>query len=578
MNYKLIAEQLLSLTIIDNEQTKDNFINIIEQLFVDLESGHSCSKLSNLEKILNIQKNKILNLLNNSNITSVYQNKVPQTPISIVETDDDYLIYISKYLAYEINIVRKIEQLNNQYSVQNLPTFKASINTLKQLKQATSLPNTMQLEAIISSSMQQFKIITGGPGTGKTTTATLLLWLLYQLHGNNLKIRICAPTGKASSRIKESITASIIYLQKMNLDISCFNTLLAENNFTTIHKLLGNIHNNIYFKHNKHNPLDIDVLIIDESSMISLPLFSKLLAACDPNKIKHIVCLGDKNQLSSVEEGYVFASLLDKYTIHNGVQDLFSTTNNVVTELIESKRNQGDIAKLATSILNQDILHINTLLNNSLQLKIHNATLPNLQNNLFKNNSYLIQYLDFIQSIDTNNINLAKLFKLFMQQNILCLTNVGIFGTNNLNKYIEQHAKSYLYKNEIWYTGRPIIILENDYSLGLNNGDIGICIVKNEKTIILFENGQEFIPAILPKYNIAYAITIHKSQGSEYLHVNIILSNDKTAHNIQNLLSRELIYTAVTRAKDSLTIFSNTDVLEYALLQNTIRNTGISIV
>ncbi|HLX52515.1 MAG TPA: ATP-binding domain-containing protein, partial [Aquella sp.] len=133
------------------------------------------------------------------------------------------------------------------------------------------------------------------------------------------------------------------------------------------------------------------------------------------------------------------------------------------------------------------------------------------------------------------------------------------------------------YSNE-WYTGRPIIILENDYSLELFNGDIGICVVLDGKPYVVFESGHKFIPEILPKYQVAYAITIHKSQGSEYEHVNLVLCDNSGIDSMSELLTKELVYTGITRAKTSISIFAGDKVLSHAISNKTLRNTGLDLM
>jgi exodeoxyribonuclease V alpha subunit len=180
-------------------------------------------------------------------------------------------------------------------------------SVLHQLSQKNGLPNIEQLQAIEASCRKKFSIITGGPGTGKTTTVTLLLWALYYLYGSDLSVKICAPTGKAAVRVRDSILNSIERLRIDGnglVDVSCFAGLINDNsNFGTIHKLLGTQSRQIYFRHNHKNQLEQQVLIIDESSMVGLPLFSKLLDAVNSSTIQHIIFLGDKNQLSLWKKG-----------------------------------------------------------------------------------------------------------------------------------------------------------------------------------------------------------------------------------------------------------------------------------
>jgi exodeoxyribonuclease V alpha subunit len=586
---------------------KDVLSLIIGKLFSDLDIGHSCSIL---QDIPNLSIEEQFNLLLKSKLAAEYSSfpiNLEALPISILNFGNKQLVYITKYLQYELDIVNKIELLTNTQPQQ--VNSEQGITTLKHLSAKIHLPNNEQLQAISNCLKQKFSIITGGPGTGKTTTVAILLWLLYQNYGDKLKIKICAPTGKASKRVKESIRGSILNPRLNELDFSQVLLLLeSSNNFLTIHKLLGFLSNSIYFKYNKNNLLDVDVLIIDESSMISLPLFSKLLEAIDANRVRHVILLGDKNQLSSVEEGYVFAALVNAPKI-----------NRYITSLIVSNRSNQDISNLANAVQAENLAEVNKLLsykympveqmiknvrnftsNNTLypNIKIYAAKLSYLfDKQLFaKGDNSLNRYFKFILHFDLTNI--TELFAEFNRQAVLCLTNIGQFGTINLNAQIEKKVKYMLANNLLeleydlfakenevqqfdlnneWYTGRPIIILDNDYTLELFNGDIGICIIHDGKPQVVFENGRRFVPEILPKYQVAYAITIHKSQGSEYEHVNLVLCGNSGIESMGRILTKELVYTGITRAKTSISFFTGDKVLAYAISNKTKRNTGLDL-
>ena|GEM_PF-945862 len=622
------TNQLVSLAAKELSLEEKNSLSlIISVLFNDLDLGHSCSILQ--DDTANLCAEDQIELLLKSNLACEYSNfplELRPLPISILNVNNKQLVYITKYLQYELDILSKIQSISdaNEENAASQIMPVQSITLLEQLSTKYDIPNKEQLKAISNSINHKFSIITGGPGTGKTTTVAILLWMLYQSYGDNLKVKVCAPTGKASKRVKDSIQNSINNSRLKDLDFSQTQSLLeSSNNFLTIHKLLGYQANSIYFKHNRNNPLDLDVLIVDESSMVSLPLFSKLLQAIDTNKIKHVILLGDKNQLSSVEEGYVFASLVNAPNI-----------GKHVTSLVTSNRSNMDIGNLANVVQAEDIVEFNLLLRdsrlhgndknsaptchpraggdllknnaNSTNIKSYKAKLSDLfDKQLFaKLDNSLSQYFKYIMQADLTDIR--QLFEEFNRQIVLCLANVGLFGTIYLNAQIEKKVKYMMtdinnninsaevaydlftvnevpktlisqYSNE-WYTGRPIIILENDYSLELFNGDIGICIVADGKPHVVFENGRKFIPEILPKYQVAYAITIHKSQGSEYEHVNLVLCDNSGIDGMNELLSKELVYTGITRAKTSVSIFAGDKVLSHAIGNKTLRNTGLDLM
>lgn len=561
----------------------DIFVKIVNQLFIDLEDGHSCSELILIAKKLKIKPQEIRDILEKSQLVASYDKlslPLMAMPLSYWNNSENELIYITRYLAYEYRISNKIKQLMNDKIQLDNYLFEYISKTLSRLNQKNGLPNKEQLQAIEYSCRNKFSIITGGPGTGKTTTVTLLLWALYQLYGNELKIKICAPTGKAAIRVRDSIMNSINRLATDSdmADTTCFDSLTKNSaNFGTIHKLLGTQKNNIYFRHNHENLLSEDVLIIDESSMIGLPLFSKLLDAINQENIKHIVFLGDKNQLSSVEEGYVFASLVNlSITIENpNPSDLFNQfiKDSIARQLIESKRNQYDIANLATAILNADKSMFVKCLESS-----NTLLLPARLNELIKINctkdSALFQYLSFTQNKSLDLLDVKELFNKFNMQANLCLTNNGVLGANNINKEIERKIKLDFAISDEWYSGRPIMILQNDYALELFNGDIGICIIDGNQVRIIFESGKQFIPEILPNFCVAYAITIHKSQGSEYQHVNVVIPETNNSDS-GALISRELLYTGVTRAKLSVKIFSDQETIFKSIDTKLKRITGL---
>ena len=548
-----LSKQLVSLAASDLSCIdKTNLIQIIEYLFTDISNGHSCSKLSYVGSSMSLSSNEITKLFKKSGIVSDFciNNTAPQ-PLSILKVDNDYLVYISKYLNYEISIREQVQLLTKSYTTLG-NNYQNSIKILDEISHNNKLPNIEQLEAIKTSVHNKLSFITGGPGTGKTTTVTLLLWLFYQIYGFDIKIKLAAPTGKASKRVKESIQSNIGALSKY-LDMVAINKLLETESFETIHKLLGAKNDSIYFRNNKDNKLDLDILIIDESSMVSLPLYSKLLEAINSHTIRHIIFLGDKNQLSSVEEGYVFASLITPNS-----RDLFTNQGNI-SELIQSKRSSNDIGAFTKAVLDNNLDMIKSMLDNSDNIKLYKPKL----NIILDSYLNLESFNDYLTSVQSNTTNI---FDKFNRQCILCLTNVGILGSYNLNLQIEKHIKQKLATLDTWYDGRPIIILKNDYSLGLNNGDIGICVIKDGVVNIVFEDGRAFIPEILPKFDLAYAISIHKSQGSEFNHAYVVIPYTKC--------SRELFYTAVSRAKNSLTIFSTLDII--AVANPTIRNTGLA--
>jgi exodeoxyribonuclease V alpha subunit len=370
---------------------------------------------------------------------------------------------------------------------------------------------------------KKIHIITGGPGTGKTTSLASIL-----KNRLNEKILLAAPTGKAALRMKESLAKQDIELEAK-----------------TLHRLLGYKHLSINFKYTKENPLEAGIVAIDECSMVDLPMMSKLLDAipdtCD------LYLLGDKHQLASVEAGSIFADICEK----------FKNDRSIYEELSINYR-----AKDAPGIENLS----KQILNSSKEKPIENFDNENaryfesteLENELFDRYKKLFSA--------TNKEEALEFLKTFQ---ILCATKVGKNGTERINKKLCNIAKKEKAK---WI---PIIIIENDYQQNLFNGDVGI---KSQEEVY-FYTGKNEIKTLsiltLPKYESAFAITIHKSQGSEYECAAIVYPEKERENKNETILTKELLYTAITRAKKECLIFGAKEVLINSCKREIYRASGI---
>jgi len=629
--------------------------SLLTSLLLAMDDGHSCIDIEDFcatTDILDVSSIEVVRLLDESYLCASYAvgHKIALKPLSLVILGASGLLYLTRYLHYEVSCVKALNALNQSSRLSNeilnqhiqlmtqnslngefpmngspmngspmngSPTSQFPTRGFTASRFLTSqFPNGEQLEAMKACALHKLSFITGGPGTGKTTTVLLLLVLLMRSYAglpNKINIHICAPTGKATNRVKESILSNLVKIIEQFALTEEEQELINSISYSTIHKLLGFKKHDIYFRHNRDNPLAVDVLVIDESSMISLPLFYKLLHAINKDKIKHVVFLGDKNQLSSVEEGYVFASLME----HSLTQkyDLFSTRFSV-NNLTISNRNIDAIAKVAVAVLDgnrKDIIKAFTAskeVSSFAAVRLVKLNFKNLLMDICKNASPIDNYIECIFNICCDNnstkenivskdsshcepllsnngaaisVDIAnKLFSIFRQFAILCAVNIGELGVNNLNFHLEKIIKHKLNelgeerKNELWYTGKAILILENNANLGLYNGDIGICVVNERKPMIVFENGASFIPEVLPNHQLAYAMTIHKSQGSEFNHVYVLLPDIKRQEKVtQEFLTRELLYTAITRARSSVTIYSDTEAILNIINNRSARTTGL---
>jgi len=467
-----------------------------------------------------------------------------------------------------------------------------------------------QKVAVAIASLNRFSVISGGPGTGKTTTVIKLLALLVELDLNSgdqvatppLNIELVAPTGKAAARLSESISGA---LDKLAVKQQIKERIPSQ--ASTIHRLLGVIPNRNTFRNNKDNPLHVDVLIVDEASMIDISLMAKLFAAIAPHT--KVVLLGDRDQLSSVEAGAVFADICAdlaggaRYNQQTadwlGEQTGFepavlslprqehrqsSVVTNSLALLHKSYRfNQfSGIGALARAVNQADVAALKAVWQRGYQdIGLHqqgdNAQRQIVQMSI---NGYR-DYLQQAQQISTAS-DVRQTLALFAKFQLLSPLRAGKSGIDELNQAIEVGLNRYglIDTSEgSWYIGRPIMIANNDHAQQLYNGDIGILLPDiNQpdgpaRVYFIMADGQlkSFLPSRLPAQDTVYAMTIHKSQGSEFDHVVISMPTHWSP-----LLSKELIYTGITRAKLSVDIFSSASVLQKATLTKTHRVSGLS--
>jgi exodeoxyribonuclease V alpha subunit len=426
-----------------------------------------------------------------------------------------------------------------------------------------------------------FSIITGGPGTGKTTTLTKLLILLVSLmrleKGESFKpeILLAAPTGKAANRVSESINKALNKLAEDGGVIPNEIKTLIQKKASTIHRLLGSSATSRLKKHNCQNPLIADIVIIDEASMIDLEMMAALLEALPENA--QLILLGDKDQLSSVEPGYVFGNLCKRAEKDAYDEKTLNWISKYTDEKIEPKSDYISAINQQTVMLkhsyrfdkNSGIGKLAKIFNTR---KLECATKIISRNQIFDKYKDLkkITTLNELKAISLNETNYGgytkligernnypspdkwaeEVLKAFDQFRILCAIHESELGTNELNNKVQEWLFPKKEKS-IWFEGRPVMITKNDYNLGLMNGDIGIALkIEGNLKVAFFSNDDSpekirwFSTSRISDIQTAFALTVHKSQGSEFEHTLLVLPNDDV-----KVLSKELYYTAITRAK-----------------------------
>jgi exodeoxyribonuclease V alpha subunit len=443
-------------------------------------------------------------------------------------------------------------------------------------------------------------IITGGPGTGKTYTVARLLALLFATapQAANLRIALAAPTGKAAARLKQSIDKALGELaDRVAGDLPLRDLTGRIGAARTLHSLLGARPDTRSFAHHKGNPLDVDVLIVDEASMVHLEMMASLLDALPPTAT--LVLLGDKDQLASVEAGAVLGDLCHdaERGAYNAatlayasraagetVPAAFAGDGGALAQqtvmLRHSRRFSGPIGQLALAVNAGDVEATCALLRSGLaEVRwIEHAQQQQLvQLALAGYQPYLALLADGPGAVHDDWVR--AVLRSFEAFRVLCAVREGDWGVDGLNTAIEQRlaAARLLRRDGEWYAGRPVMVTRNDYGTGVFNGDIGLTLVDPARAgsmRVYFLEGDKVRSVLatrLRNVETAYAMTVHKSQGSEFAHTVLALPKEGGA-----MLARELVYTGITRASAQFTLVSpGGEVLAEAISRRTHRASGL---
>ncbi|MEZ5477297.1 MAG: exodeoxyribonuclease V subunit alpha [Thiolinea sp.] len=448
-----------------------------------------------------------------------------------------------------------------------------------------------QLRAVALAACSRFLIISGGPGTGKTTTVTRLLQLLVsQLQITPERILLAAPTGKAAMRLLESIRQATAALPASAAERS----VRLPEQAATLHRLLGYQPSRQQFRHHARHPLPADVVIVDEASMIDIALMTHLLEAVPPQA--RLILLGDRDQLASVETGSIFRDLciqadnqysparqqqLQSLLAGSGINGETGETtetapqhrslNDHIVVLQKSWRFAADsgIGQLASLVREGRSAELPALLAQAWP-DVHWEAAATLALEQLQQ-----AWQDFITLVSqpatagTREHWLQQTFAAFNRFRILTPLRQGSLGTEQLNLRISQYLRRQLAVQEsgnpVWFPGRPVMVTQNDYRQQLFNGDIGLTLADEQGRLRVWFAEQDGFRAVspvrLPRHETAWAMTIHKSQGSEFEDVLLILPDDEELR----ILGRELLYTGITRARSRIRILGRMSVLQRAV-------------
>lgn len=511
-------------------------------------------------------------------------------------------LYFSRLAGYEQTLAQRLLTMSERQL--NLDDAVLAQLLTRYFPDDPSIDIDWQKVACAIAATKGFSVITGGPGTGKTTTVTKLLAILQSLYqAAPLSIKLVAPTGKAAARLTESILGAKNKLSEIPADINALIPQSAQ----TIHRLLGVKPFTNKFRHDKSNPLHVDVLIIDEASMVDLSLMAKLIEALPDHA--RLILLGDKDQLASVDTGSVMSDLCQGLVLgqtpryskvrceqlntlcFNGAvklnaqsQSEFKLADCIAflqhSYRFDAKSGIGQLA-LAVNTNNRGILnyveqqssegHFSDII---LDYDFVSTPIEKLVNSAA---SHYANYLTLI----AQGASVAQVHAAFASYQLLAAVREGDYGVNSLNQRIErvlqQQGLISVNPNQRHYIGMPIMVSQNDYQLKLFNGDIGILMPDDSgqlKALFIDEQGNEraFSPARLPAHDKVYVMTIHKSQGSEFSYTAMVLPPLKQA---SIGINRQLVYTGITRAKQTFELVADKKVLQLAMSKSVSRASGL---
>lgn len=584
-------------------------------------------------------------------------------PLVLGGSADTPLLYLRRYRAYEERVGHQLLQRAQSF----LPVpealarqwldrfFGHPAQTAPAPKQGSADEDQTDWQklACAVALRAQLAVITGGPGTGKTYTAARLLALLLALHDgpSPLRVALAAPTGKAAARLKQSIDGSLQEIKAQAAEPAADAANLAGTRALdldtliqrmgparTLHSLLGARPDTRMFKHHAANPLDVDVLIVDEASMVHLEMMDALLQALPPHA--RLVLLGDKDQLASVEAGAVlgdvcrdavrggykpeslrFAHAVAGQTLASRFQATAAQAVSALAQqtvmLRKSRRFDGPIGQLALAVNAGDANAAwacfeavsDCQVNADAQRRPEAASTTPLQTAmpllaLQPVNTQVVcelavgrqvnglaaapsaSYADYLQKMRNLSVAqdstvhaavVAEVLKSFDRFRILCAVHQGDWGTTALNAAVQKTLADagWLKPQGEWFAGRPVMVTRNDTQLGVFNGDVGV-VLPNPQGVLKawFLDGEQLRSVSVSRLahaETAFVMTVHKSQGSEFEHTALVLPPGAA-----ELLSRELVYTGITRARQQFTLIEGqAGLLNAAIARPSVRASGL---
>jgi len=552
-------------------------------------SGHVCVRLRDVAWPGDVDVATVRGWLLGSQVVATAE--APANLPLVIDADDR--LYLHRYFDYERRLATRLVALaaSPVQTVADKPLRRRLDDLFAGNAQRLGRRADWQKIAVALAVSRRLTVISGGPGTGKTTTVVNLLACLLE-ENPEWRIRLAAPTGKAAARMLDAIRA-----RATQLPPAVAARLPAES--FTINRLLGVIPGADEFRYGKDNRLPIDVLVVDEASMLDLALATRLLEAV-PDSAR-VILLGDKDQLAAVEAGAVFSEICADPSMSVETRERVAAVTGIdaarivaappveLTPLHDSVvwfnqnfrfASDSGIGRLAALVNGGDseraLAWLRSNSDSSVTWLVDGGRTPETATMAYAQQRYAA-YGDAVKS----SAGLRVVFEAFARFRVLCAERQGARGVAGMNDEVARWFRTMLDhpldpgSRSPWYPGRPVMVLRNDYVLQLFNGDVGIVMPNDENDLLVHFPDAEgafraIAPARLPEHDTTFATTVHKAQGSEFDEVMLMLPSKAS-----RVVTRELLYTGVTRARERVVLVSGADVFAHGVVSRTQRHSGL---